>query len=98
MTEGSFMLIALGPTLLMLVIAMLAGHFNGDGNEELLDWRPTRSPKRESELQVRELDQMLSALNRYRRQRGAPERSLKEVVEEGSAGLRLYFEALLPPE
>jgi hypothetical protein len=96
--EISFMLIAFGPTLLLLVIAMLAGHFNADGNEELLDWRPTRSPKRESELQVADLDQMLAALNRYRRQRGAPERSLREVVEQGPAGLRLYFEALLPPE
>jgi hypothetical protein len=96
--ELSFMVIALAPPLLMLVIAMLAGHFNGDGNEELLDWRPTRSPKRESELQVHELDQMLAALNKYRRQRGAPERSLKEVVEHSPAPLRPYFEALLPPE
>jgi hypothetical protein len=96
--EISFMLIALAPPLLMLVIAMLAGYFNGDSNEELLDWRPARSPKRESELQVRDLDQMLSALNEYRRQRGASERSLEEVVEQSSAGLRLYFETLLPPE
>jgi hypothetical protein len=96
--EISFLLIALAPPLVMLVIAMVAGHFNGDSDEELLDWRPTRSPKRESELQVRDLDQMLAALNRYRRQRGAPERSLKEVVEQSSAPLRLYFEALLPPE
>ena len=92
------MLIALAPPLLMLAIAMLAGYFNGDSNEELLDWQPARSPKRESELQVRDLDQMLSALNKYRRQRGASERSLEEVVEQSSAGLRLYFEALLPPE
>jgi hypothetical protein len=47
---------------------------------------------------VHELDQMLAALNKYRRQRGAPERSLKEVVEQSPAGLRPYFEALLPPE
>ena len=92
------MVIAFAPVLLMLVIAMLAGYFNGDSNEELLDWRLTRSPKRESELQVRDLDQMLSALNKYRRQRGASERSLKEVVEQSPAPLRLYFETLLPPE
>ena len=93
-----FLVIVVGWPASLLVLAMLAGHFYGSDYRELLDWKPARSPAREAELERHELEQMLAALNKYRRQRGAPERSPKEVVEQGSAGLRLYFEALLPPE
>ena len=88
-----FLVIVLGWPATLLFLAVLTGHFYGSDYRELLDWKPARSPGREAEL-----EQMLAALNEYRRQRGAPERSPKEVVEQAPAGLRLYFEALLPPE
>jgi hypothetical protein len=93
-----FLVIVLGWPATLLFLAILTGHFYGSDYRELLDWKPTRSPAREAELERHELEQMLAALNKYRRQRGAPERSPKEVVEQGPADLRPYFEALLPPE
>ena len=93
-----FLVIVVGWPASILVLAMLAGHFYGSDYRELLDWKPTRSPAREAELERHELEQMLAALNKYRRQRGAPERSPREVAEQGSAPLGLFFEALLPPE
>ncbi len=86
-TDGYFFFMVLGLPLLLLAIAMLAGCFYRDGYERLLDWKPTRSPKREAELQLGETHQMLSALNRYRRSRGAPERSLQEITEHAWANL-----------
>jgi hypothetical protein len=99
MSETSwFLVIVLGWPATLLFLAILTGHFYGSDYRELLDWKPTRSPAREAELERHELEQMLAALNKYRRQRGAPERSPKEVAEQASARLRPYFEALLPPE
>ena len=40
---------------------------------------------------------MLAALNRYRRLRGAPERSLEEVAQH-TASLELYIGTLPPPD
>jgi hypothetical protein len=82
-----FFSMVVGLPLLMLAIALLAGRFYRDGYERLLDWKPTRSPQREAELEIGETHQMLSALNRYRRSRGAPERSLQEITEHTWAAL-----------
>ena len=71
----------LGVPLSMVVVAMLAAHFHRDGYADLLDWKRTRSPELEAELELGDVDQMLAAQNRYRRQRGAPERSLEEATE-----------------
>jgi hypothetical protein len=81
-----FLVMVLGLPLLLLLIALLAGHLYREGPEELLDWRPTRSLEKEAELEHGEVQQMLSALNRYRRARGAPERSLDDVTERAWAG------------
>ena len=75
-----FYLVVLGFLLTILVVALLAGLFHRAGYEDVLDWKPTRSPHREAELHVGEIDQMLVAVNNYRRLRGAPERSLEEVA------------------
>jgi hypothetical protein len=84
-----FLAMVLGLPITIIAIALVAGHFYRGGPEELLDWQPTRSPEREAELEHGDIHQMLGALNRYRRQRGAPERSLEEVTEHGWAGLEL---------
>ncbi len=81
MTPNSyFVLMVLGLPLAILAIAMLAGYLYRGSYERLLDWKLTRSPEREAELDG-DTRQMLGALNRYRRSRGAPERSLEEITE-----------------
>jgi hypothetical protein len=79
-----FLSMALGVPLLLLSLALIAGHFNRDGYAELLDWKPTRSPELEVELELGDIQQMLAAQNRHRRRRGAPERTLEEVTEGAS--------------
>ncbi len=81
MEHAYFLGMVIGVPLLLVVIALLAGHFNRDGYAELLDWKPTRSPEREVELELGDIEQMIDAQNRHRRRRGAPERSLEEVSE-----------------
>jgi hypothetical protein len=89
MTQAYFLVMGLGVPLVLLLIAMLGGLLHRS-YAEVLDWKLTRSPEREAELQRGEVAQMLAALNRYRRRRGAPERSLEEVAEEAWASIRPY--------
>ncbi|HXP99323.1 MAG TPA: hypothetical protein VN845_04570 [Solirubrobacteraceae bacterium] len=85
-----FSLVVLGLPLIILVVALLAGYFYREGYERLLDWKPTRSPAREAELELDDTHQMLGALNRYRRARGAPARSLEQITEHTWASLERY--------
>jgi hypothetical protein len=85
MAELYFLSMVLGLPLLLLALAALAGHFHHDGYEDLLDWKPTRSPEREVELELGDIEQMLAAQNRHRRRRGARERTLAEVNERARA-------------
>lgn len=88
MSVNSFYLImVLGFPLALLLVAMLAGRSKHGEDEQLLDWKLTRSPKRDAELTAGETHQMLSALNRSRRLRGVPERSLEDITEHSWAGL-----------
>ena len=86
MAETYFLGMVFGLPVLLLVISLLAGLLYREGPEELLDWRPTRSPEKEAELEHGDVHQMLAALNRYRRARGAPERSLEEATERAWTG------------
>jgi hypothetical protein len=81
MVEAYFLAMVIGFPLVVLAVALLAGYFHRDGYAELLDWKPTRSPEREVELELGDIQQMLDAQNRHRRRRGAPERTLEEVTE-----------------
>jgi hypothetical protein len=98
MTETYFLGVVLGLPLLMLAIALLAGYLHRDENAELLDWKPTRSPEREVELELSDVDQMLAAQNRHRRRRGAPERTLEEVTERARAQTQPVSRLLSPWE
>ncbi len=80
MEEAYFLAMVIGLPVVLLALALIAGYFYREGAEELLDWQPTRSPEKEAELERGEIQQMLAALNRYRRRRGAPERSLEEAI------------------
>jgi hypothetical protein len=46
----------------------------------VLDWKPTRSPEREADLAVNDIDQMRASLNDLRHRRAASERSLEQVT------------------
>lgn len=93
MAEAYFMVMVLGLPVLLLLIAVLAGLLYHGGPEELLDWRPTRSPALEADLERGDVHQMLAAVNRYRRARGADERTLEEasvLARGGVDGLRSW--------
>ena len=81
-----FLSMVFGVPLVLLTLALVAGHFHRDGYAELLDWKPTRSPEREVELELGDVQQMLDAQNRHRLRRGASERTLAEVGERVRAG------------
>lgn len=87
MAQTYFLAMVLGLPLVLLAIALLAGYLHGDGYADLLDWKPTRSPQREAELELSEVEQMLAAQNVHRRRRGAPERTLDEIAQHAWAGL-----------
>lgn len=68
-----FILISLAMVgLIVLVLVLLAWAYPGSG-ADLVDWRPTRSPELEAELEVDDVQQMIAAQNEMRRRRGAPD-------------------------
>ena len=79
--QAYFLSMVLGVPLLLLSLALIAGHFHRDSYAELLDWKPTRSPELEVELELSDIQQMLAAQNRHRRRRGASERTLEDVTD-----------------
>jgi hypothetical protein len=83
--ELYFLATVLGFPAILLLIAMVAGLTHRDVTD-VLDWKPTRSPKREAELPSSEISQMLEAQNRYRRLRGETERTLDQVLGAYLAG------------
>jgi hypothetical protein len=88
--HGYFLAMTLGLPLVLLALAMLAGHLNRGYDDQLLDWRPARSPTTEANLELGEIDHMLEAQNRSRRRRGLPERSLKDVIGREAASLERH--------
>ena len=61
----------------VLIFLALGRWYPGSGAEQV-DWRPTRSPQVEAELELEDLDQMLEAQNERRRASGRD-----ELTEEG---------------
>src|SRR5262249_11545601 len=79
-----FLVMVGGGPLIILLLALLARYLHRDGYPGLFYWKPTRFDG-DGDLEHRDVDQMLAAQNRYRRKRGAPERSLEEVTREAWA-------------
>src|SRR5438874_3057605 len=78
-----FILLTLGMVgFIVLLLVLLARAYPGSG-ADLVDWRPTRSPEVEAELEVEDVAQMIEAQNLYRRRRGA--RDLTEADAEKMA-------------
>jgi hypothetical protein len=80
-----FILITMGMVaLIVLVLVLLARAYPGSGSD-LVDWKPTRSPQVEAELEIDDVQQMIAAQNEMRRRRGVEEITEADVdrmVEE----------------
>jgi hypothetical protein len=76
-----FMFLTLGMIgLIVLVLVLIARAYPGSG-ADLLDWKPTRSPELEAQLEIDDVQQMIEAQNEYRRRRGADELTPEQVSE-----------------
>jgi hypothetical protein len=60
------------------ILVALGRWYPGSGVEQV-DWRPTRSPEVEAELELADIDQMLEAQNARRRATGRPELTEEDV-------------------
>jgi len=60
------------------ILLALGKWYPGSGAEQV-DWRPTRSPEVEAELELDDVDQMLEAQNERRRASGRPERTEEDI-------------------
>jgi hypothetical protein len=76
-----YVVMAFGFPLLILALSLLIGYLSRRSDAVVLDWKPTRSPEREAELAVNDVDQMRASLHELRRQRGAGERPLGQTTE-----------------
>jgi hypothetical protein len=72
----------------LLIALLLIGRFYPGSGADVLDWRPTRSPEAEAELELEDIDQMLEAQNERRRRRGDPELTEEELHERIAADRR----------
>lgn len=69
MASAYFLGMVVGVPLALALLAVLAGYLFRYSDAEVLDWRPTRSPEREAELQLGEVDQMRASLDALRQRR-----------------------------
>ena len=67
-----------GAIVVVVLIFLALGRWYPGSGAEQVDWRPTRSPELEAELEVEDLDQMLEAQNERRRASGR-----SELTEDG---------------
>src|SRR3954453_17510282 len=74
--DGAFFV---GFLLILFLIFAAIGKYHPVSGAEVLDWKPTRSPEVEAELELDDVDQMLEAQNERRRASGRPERSEEDV-------------------
>jgi hypothetical protein len=68
-----FSVFVLGALVVVGAIFFALGKYYPGSGAEQVDWRPTRSPELEAELEVDDIDQMLEAQNERRRASGRPE-------------------------
>ena len=77
-----FAIFVLGGFIVAVAILLALGKWYPGSGAEQVDWRPTRSPEVEAELELDDVDQMLEAQNERRRARGAPEITEEDVQEQ----------------
>lgn len=83
-----FAVFILGGFVVVLGILLALGKWYPGSGAEQVDWRPTRSPEVEAELELDDVDQMLEAQNARRRASGRPERSEDDVRAQVAADER----------
>jgi hypothetical protein len=74
-----FTLFVLFGLVVVLGIFLAIGKWYPGSGAEQVDWRPTRSPEVEAELELDDVDQMLEAQNARRRASGRPERTEADI-------------------
>lgn len=92
MGSGAFVYLVFGGLGIVVVALLLIGKYYPGSGAEVLDWQPTRSAQLEAELEQGDIDQMLDAQNRWRRLRGAPERTLEDLELDLAARMREHRE------
>jgi hypothetical protein len=73
--------VTLGFIVAIGLLLALGRWYPGSGADQV-DWRPTRSPELEAELELDDVDQMLEAQNARRRASGRPERTEEDVRKQ----------------
>ena len=68
-----FTVFVFGALLVVVLIFFAIGKWYPGSGAEQVDWRPTRSPELEAELELDDVEQMLEAQNVRRRASGRPE-------------------------
>jgi len=71
----------------VLIFLAIGKWYPGSGAEQV-DWRPTRSPELEAELELEDVDQMIEAQNRRRRASGRAELTEEAVRAQVEADER----------
>ncbi len=77
-----FSIFVFGMLVVLVLIFLAIGKWYPGSGAEQVDWKPTRSPELEVELEIDDVDQMLEAQNERRRARGAPEITEEDVQEQ----------------
>jgi hypothetical protein len=77
--DGVFFLLL---AMMIFGIFLAIGKYHPTSGAEVLDWRPTRSPEVEAELELDDVDQMLEAQNERRRRRGRAERTEGDIEDQ----------------
>ena len=70
--------VLLGFIVVIGIFLAIGKWYPGSGADQV-DWRPTRSPEVEAELELDDVDQMLAAQNARRRASGRPERTEADI-------------------
>jgi hypothetical protein len=74
-----FSIFVLFGILVAVAIFLALGKWYPGSGAEQVDWRPTRSPEVEAELELDDIDQMIEAQNARRRASGRPERTEEDI-------------------
>lgn len=84
--EAGFLFVVVGCPIAICVVAVIGAHFHDRENIELFDDRP--APATELHARRSEVEEMLETVNRSRRARGAPARTLQQVGRHQAGSLR----------
>ena|SRR5437764_7312837 len=77
--DGAFFLFFV---LIIFGVFYAIGRWHPVSGAEVLDWKPTRSPEVEAELELDDVDQMLEAQNERRRATGRAERTEDDIQDQ----------------